>query len=173
MSLRLIGAGMILLASLGFIFSKEAEFSEHKRHLEEFGLLLSLLQNEICLLRLPLPLVLEHCSTHLHPPYQRLCQAVREELLEQSQGDAPEIWRTQLMACRKTFLLDDSECRLLAEAGEVFRMDNVELKEELFRVYQERLGTFREAYEKSLVQRRRLCRYGSVLAGIFLIIFLI
>lgn len=173
MRLKLIGAGMILLASLGIIFSKEAEFSEHKRQLEEFGMLLSLLQNEICLLRLPLPLVLEHCSTHLHPPYQRLCQAVREALLEQSQGDAPEIWRTQLKEHRKTFLLDDAECRLLAEEGEVLRMDNVELKEELFGVYQERLGRFREAYEASLVQRRRLCRYGTVLAGIFLIIFFI
>ena len=60
MRLKLIGAGVILLASLGMILSKEAEFSEHKRQLEEFGMLLSLLQNEICLLRLPLPLVLEH-----------------------------------------------------------------------------------------------------------------
>ena len=57
--MKLMGAGLILLASLGIIFSKEAEFTEHKRQLEEFSLLLSLLQNEICLLRLPLPLVLE------------------------------------------------------------------------------------------------------------------
>ena len=125
MRLKLIGAGMILLASLGIIFSKEAEFSEHKRQLEEFGLLLSLLQNEICLLRLPLPLVLEHCRMHLHHPYRELCEAVRVKLMEQSQGDAPEIWRTQLERYKKTFLLDEAECRLLAEAGEVLRMDNV------------------------------------------------
>ena len=173
MRLKLLGAGMVLLASLGMIFAREAEFSEHKKQLEEFGLLLSLLQNEICLLRLPLPLVLEHCSMHLHQPYQELCRAVRQKLLEQSHGDAPGIWRTQLEMCRKAFLLDDAECQLLAETGEVLRMDNVEMKEELFGIYQERLGRLREAYETSLVQRRRLCRYGSVLAGIFLIIFLI
>ena len=173
MSLKLIGAGMILLASLGIIFSKEAEFSEHKRQLEEFGLLLSLLQNEICLLRLPLPLVLEHCSMHLQNPYRGLCEAVSEKLMEQSGGDAPEIWRGQLEERRKTFLLDDAQCRLLAEVGEVLRMDNVELKEELFSVYQERLGRLRETYETSLTSRRRLCRYGTMLAGIFLIIFFI
>lgn len=173
MRLKLIGAGMILLASLGIIFSKEAEFSEHKRQLEEFGLLLSLLQNEICLLRLPLPLVLEHCSMHLQNPYKRLCEAVGAKLIEQSRGDAPGIWQTQLEENRRNFLLDDAECRLLAEAGEVLRMDNVELKEELFGVYQERLGRLRETYETSLASRRRLCRYGTVLAGMFLIIFLI
>ena len=173
MRLKLIGAGMILLASLGIIFSKEAEFSEHKRQLEEFGLLLSLLQNEICLLRLPLPLVLEHCRMHLHHPYRELCEAVRVKLMEQSQGDAPEIWRTQLERYKKTFLLEEAECRLLAEAGEVLRMDNVELKEELFGVYQQRLGRLRDVYETSLMMRRRLCRYGTMLAGIFLIIFLI
>lgn len=173
MRLKLIGAGVILLASLGMILSKEAEFSEHKRQLEEFGMLLSLLQNEICLLRLPLPLVLEHCSMHLHHPYQTLCEQVRERLIEQSQGDAMGIWREQLEEERKNFLLDDAEYRLLAESGEVLRMDNVAWKEELFRVYQERLGRLRETYETSLVMRRRLCRYGTMLAGIFFIILLI
>lgn len=164
---------MILLASLGIVFSKETEFSEHKRQLEEFRLLLSLLQNEMCLLRLPLPLVLEHCGTHLHHPYQKLCEATGERLAEQSQGDAPKIWREQVEENKKLFLLDDAERRLLEETGEVLRMDNVELKEELFGVYQERLGRLREAYETSLASRRRLCRYGTMLAGIFLIIFFI
>lgn len=173
MRLKLIGAGVILLASLGMILSKEAEFSEHKRQLEEFGMLLSLLQNEICLLRLPLPLVLEHCSMHLHHPYQTLCEQVRERLIEQSQGDALGIWREQLEEERKNFLLDDAEYRLLAESGEVLRMDNVAWKEELFHVYQERLGRLQETYETSLVMRRRLCRYGTMLAGIFFIILLI
>lgn len=173
MSLKLIGAAMILVASLGIIFSKEMEFTEHKRQLEEFSMLLSLLQNEICLLRLPLPLVLEHCRVHLHDPYRKLCEAVGEKLVEQCQKDAPGIWREQLEADRKRFLLDDAECRLLAEAGEVLRMDNVELKEELFGVYQERIGRLREAYETSLATRRRLCRYGTMLAGMFFIIFFI
>ena len=101
--MKMMGAGLILLASLGIIFSKEAEFSEHKRQLEEFSLLLSLLQNEICLLRLPLPLVLEHCGGHVHHPYKRLCEAVCEQLVDQSEGDAPGIWRTQLEEIRKLF----------------------------------------------------------------------
>lgn len=173
MRLKLIGAGVILFASLGMIFSREAEFSEHKRQLEEFGLLLSLLQNEICLLRLPLPLVLEHCGMHLHHPYQMLCERVGERLAEQSQGDASQIWREELGEERKNFLLDDAEYRLLTEAGEVLRMDGVAWKEELFGVYQERLGRLCETYETSLVTRRRLSRYGTMLAGIFFIILLI
>lgn len=173
MRLKLLGSGAILLASIGMIFARETEYSEHKRQLEEFGLLLSLLQNEICLLRLPLPLVLEHCSLHLHHPYRKLCEKVQNKLMEQSEGDAPGIWKAMLTENRKTFLLDDAECRLLAEAGEVLRMDNVEMKEELFGMYQERLGRLRENYETSLVQRRRISRYGTMLAGVFLIIFLI
>ena len=173
MRLKLLGSGAILLASIGMIFARETEYSEHKRQLEEFGLLLSLLQNEICLLRLTPTLVLEHCSLHLHHPYRKLCEKVQNKLMEQSEGDAPGIWKAMLTENRKTFLLDDAECRLLAEAGEVLRMDNVELKEELFGVYQQRLGRLRELYETSLMTRRRLCRYGTMLTGIFLIIFLI
>lgn len=173
MMLKLAGAGMILLASLGIIFSKEAEFAEHKRQLEEFGLLLSLLQNEICLLRLPLPVVLEHCSMQLHHPYRELCGAVRAKLVELSQGNAPGIWRTQVEEQKESFLLDEAERRLLSEAGEALRMDNVEFKGELFDIYQERLCRLREEYETSLMTRRRLCRYGTMLAGIFLIIFFI
>lgn len=173
MRLKLLGSGAILLASIGMIFARETEYSEHKRQLEEFGLLLSLLQNEICLLRLPLPLVLEHCSLHLHHPYRKLCEKVQNKLMEQSEGDASGIWKAMLTESRETFLLDDAECRLLAEAGEVLRMDNVEMKEELFGMYQERLGRLRENYETSLVQRRRISRYGTMLAGVFLIIFLI
>lgn len=173
MMLKLTGAGMILLSSLGVIFSKESEFTEHKRQLEEFGLLLSLLQNEICLLRLPLPVVLEHCSMQLHHPYQELCESVKAKLVEQSQGNAPEIWRTQLEEQKRMFLLDEAERRLLAETGEVLRMDNVEFKGELFDIYRDQLCRLRETYETSLVTRRRLCRYGTMLAGIFLIIFFI
>ena len=110
---------------------------------------------------------------HLQNPYRELCEAVGAKLMEQSRGDAPGIWRGQLEERRRTFLLDDVQCRLLAEAGEVLRMDNVEMKEELFGMYQERLGRLREKYETSLVQRRRISRYGTMLAGVFLIIFLI
>ncbi len=52
-------------------------------------------------------------------------------------------------------------------------MDHVELKEELFAVYQNRLSELTRAYETSLVNRRRLNRYGTVLAGIFVIILLL
>ena len=173
MRLKLFGAGTVLLASLGMIFAREAEYTEHKRQLEEFGLLLSLWQNEICLLRLPLPLVLEHCSMHLQKPFQMLCEVVEKNLLEQNKGDPPGIWREQLAANRRMFLLDDTECRLLSEVGEVLRMDNVELKEELFGVYREQLRRLIENYETSLVQRRRISRYATMLAGVFLIIFLI
>lgn len=173
MMIKLVGAGMILLASLGMIFSKEAEFAEHKRQLEEFGLLLSLLENEICLLRLSLPVALEHCGMQLHKPYCELCRAVKAKLIEQSQGNAPGIWRAQVEEQKVSFLLDEAERRLLSEAGEVLRMDNVEFKVELFDIYQERLSRLRETYETSLMTRRRLCRYGTMLAGIFLIIFFI
>lgn len=173
MILKFIGAGFILLASLGVIFSREIEFMEHKKQLEEFGMLLSLLQNEICLLRLPLVQVLEHCGMHLHNPYQSLCAAINEQLMRQRQGEAMEIWREVLGERRREFLLTDEEYQLLTEAGEVLRMGNVELKEELFTVYAMRLGKLQESFEESLVPRRRLSRYGTLLAGIFLIILFI
>lgn len=173
MILKFIGAGFILLASLGVIFSREIEFMEHKKQLEEFGMLLSLLENEICLLRLPLVQVLEHCGMHLHHPYQSLCTAISGQLMRQRQGEVMEIWRETLAEMRGEFLLNDEEYRLLAEAGEVLRMSNVELKEELFAVYAMRVGKLQESYEKSLGPRRRLSRYGTLLAGIFLIILFI
>lgn len=172
MMLKAAGAGLILLASLGYIFSREAEFSEHRRQLEELAMLLSLLQNEMCLLRLPLEHVLEHCSMHLHHPYRELCTLAGEEL-GLHKGSAQEIWRCLLERKRREFLLDDEEFRLLVEAGETFGMGNVEFKEELFAVYEKRLEGLAHSYETSLERRRRVSRYGTLLAGIFLIILFI
>lgn len=170
--LKFAGAGLILLASLGYIFSRETEFSEHKRQLEEFSLLLSLLQNEMCLLRLPLEPALEHCSMHLHDPYRCLCAQVGEELALR-QGSAQEVWRGLLEKKRREFLLDDEEFRLLLETGGVLGMGNAEFKEELFEVYERRLEGLQASYETSLEHRRRVSRYGTLLAGIFLIILFI
>ena len=171
--LKLIGSALILLACSGFVLSKEREFTEHKRQLEDFALLLSLLQNEMCRLRFPLPVVLEHCWIKMCDPYGKLCEQVQSNLIQQERGEASAIWSMQVEAARKQFLLDDAECQLLSEIGEVFRMDNVELKEELFEVYRKRLLKLTKDYETSLVSRRRLNRYGTVLAGVFVIILLL
>ena len=171
--LKLIGSALILLACIGFVLSKEREFTEHKRQLEDFALLLSLLQNEMCRLRFPLPVVLEHCGIKMCDPYGKLCEQVQSNLIQQERGEASAIWSMQVEAARKRFLLDEAECQLLSEIGEVFRMDNVELKEELFEVYRKRLLKLTKDYETSLVSRRRLNRYGTVLAGVFVIILLL
>lgn len=171
--LKIVGSGLILLACIGFVLSREREFTEHKRQLEDFALLLSLLQNEMCRLRFPLPVVLEHCSAQMPRPYSGLCERVRMSLVQQDRGNASAIWRMQVEADRRQFLLGDAECQLLSEIGEVFRMDHVALKEELCEVYQKRLSMLTNDYETSLVGRRRLNRYGTVLAGVFVIILLL
>lgn len=173
LTLKLFGAGCILLSCIGFVLSKEREFTEHKRQLDELSFLLSLLQNEICRLRFPLSVVLEHCAAKVDDPYRMLCRQVREILIRQERGDASAIWRAQTETDRNLFLLDDTQQQLLAEIGEVLRMDNVELKEELFEGYQKRLAGLTKDYEASLVSRRRLNRYGTMLAGIFVIILLL
>ncbi len=172
MMLKFAGAGMVLLACLGYIFSREREFLEHKKQLEEFAMLLSLLQNEMCLLRLPLELALEHAGMHLHNPYRSLCTLTGEEL-DRRRGSAQEIWRGLLEKRKREFLLDDEEFRLLVETGEVLGMGNAEFKEELFAVYEKRLEGLADSYETSLEGRRRVSRYGTLFAGIFLIILFI
>ena len=76
---------------------------EHKKQLEEFAMLLSLLQNEMCLLRLPLELALEHAGMHLHNPYRSLCALAGEEL-DRRRGSAQEIWQDLLEKERREFL---------------------------------------------------------------------
>ncbi len=171
--LKIIGSALVLCACAGFALSREREFTEHKKQLEDFALFLSLLQNEMCRLRFPLPVVLEHCSAQMPGPYSGLCERVRMGLVQQDRGNASAIWRAQVEADRRQFLLGDAECQLLSEIGEVFHMDHVALKEELCEVYQKRLSTLTNDYETSLVSRRRLNRYGTMLAGIFVIILLL
>lgn len=172
-ALKLLGAGCILLSCIGFVLSKEREFAEHKRQLDELAFFLTLLQNEICRLRFPLSVVLEHCAANVGHPYRELCEHVQEKLIRQDSGDVSAIWRTQTEADRNLFLLDDAQLQLLSEIGEVLRMDHVELKVELFAAYQKRLAGLTKDYELSLVSRRRLNRYGTMLAGIFVIILLL
>lgn len=173
MGLKLTGIGSVLIAAVGLIFVKESELSAHRRQLEGFERLLALFYNEICRLRLPLPQVLAHGSEQLDAPYQMLCAAVGRELARQQEADVPKLWREQLTVHRKQLLLGADEYRLLADVSELLRMDHIGYKESLFDVYQERLHGMLQSYTDSLTQRRRLNRYGTFLAGIFLIIFLI
>lgn len=173
MGLKLTGVGLVLIAAVGLIFVKEAELSAHRRQLEEFERLLAFFRNEICRLRLPLPQVLTHGGRQLDAPYQALCASVCHLLMLQQDADVPKLWREQLLVHKKQFLLDADEYRLLEDAGALFRMDNIELKESLFDVYQERVHGMIQSYADGLAQRRRLNRYGTLLLGVFLIIFLI
>jgi hypothetical protein len=80
------------------------------------------------------------------------------------------VWQRELANMRQEFLLDDTQFGLLFELGQVLRMDQMGMKEDLFSVYRQRLQAMTDTYEAGLLQRRRICRYGGILAGIFLII---
>jgi stage III sporulation protein AB len=170
MWLKLAGTALILTASLGYVFTGERRLLEQKKQLEEFRLLLSVMEQEICALRLPLPLVLEHGSEQFKDPYASLCRDVSRILREQRDGDACGVWQRELANMRQEFLLDDTQFGLLFELGQVLRMDQMGMKEDLFSVYRQRLQAMTDTYEAGLLQRRRICRYGGILAGIFLII---
>jgi stage III sporulation protein AB len=164
---------MILTASLGYVLSAEQRLLLQKKQLEEFHLLLSVMEHEICGLRLPLPLVLEHCSGQLMEPYGSFLGQVSHILKEQTQGDAGDVWRRELEKSRRDFCMDDAQFGLLLELGQVLRMDGLGLKEDLFHVYEQRLQSLTKNYEEGLAGRRRIYRYGGILAGIFLIILFI
>lgn len=172
MLLKCLGSGLILLSAIGRIFSKELEFAAHRQQLQQFALLLTVLKNEICLLRLPLPLALEHCAGQMQAPFSDLCRQMADALCEQSGTDAAELWNG-LAAQMDALVFGSDERALFAETGELLRMDNVAFKEERFAVFLQRLETLRATYETSLSERRRMNRYGTALAGIFVILLLL
>lgn len=167
---RLTGAALVLLSSGGLVFVKEIEFQDNKMQLEEFGVFLSLLQNEMCFLRLPLAVVLEHCSSHLNQPYQKLCLDMKQGLEEQDQRDVCAIWQDVLKTHKAGFCLQEEAYRLLFEMGEIFRADQTGLQQELLAIYQDRLALEKQHFEDGLAARKRLNRFGTMLAGIFIII---
>lgn len=169
MLLKGIGTGFVLLAAVGRIFSKELELTQHKKQLAQLQLLLSVLKNEICLLRLPLPLVLEHCCEQVQAPFSELCRRMADALRAQNGAEAAALWRG-LVAQLDALLLDAEERALLEETGELLRMDNVAFKEQRFAVFSQRLEALIQTYEASLAQRRRINRYGTALAGVFVIL---
>jgi stage III sporulation protein AB len=106
-------------------------------------------------------------------PYASLCGQVSRVLREQTTGDACGVWHRELDGMRRMFVLDDTQIGLLRELGQVFGMEHLGTKEDLLSVYRQRLQTLTDTYEAGLAERRRICRYGGVLAGIFLIILFI
>lgn len=170
---KLVGAGLVLFSSVGLVLVKEWEFRENKIQLEELGVFLSLLQNEMCFLRLPLALVLEHCGSHLKQPYQVLCLEMKQGLEKQGQRDVCGIWQDVLQNHKTEFYLQEEAYRLLLELGELFRADQTGLQQELLTIYQDRLALEKQHFEDGLAARKRVSRFGTMLAGIFIIILFI
>ena len=173
MLLKLMGICMVMGGAFGILFAKETEYTQHKRQLTDFEQMLMFLQNEICLLHLPIPVVLGHGAKELHHLYGLLCQEMLAAMEQQTQADATQIWKDALEQFQEDILLRGEEYRLLEQIGTVFRMDDVSLKEELFGIYREQLTRLLSDYETSLVTKRRLSRYGTILAGVFFIILFV
>jgi stage III sporulation protein AB len=167
------GIVLVMTASLGYVYSAEKRLLLQKRQLEQFHLLLSLMEQEICVLRLPIPLVLEHCSRQLDAPYGGLCDQASLALKEQTTGDACGVWYDTLHGMCGKFVLDDTQMELLRELGQVLGMEQLGVKEDLFSVYRLRLQALTDTWEAVLAERRKICRYGGILTGIFLIILFI
>lgn len=170
---RLAGSVIIMLASVGCVLTKEQEFREMKKQMEELRILLSMLQNEICHLRLPLTAALQHCRDHIQEPYQRVIEDMVEGLESQSHGDAAQIWMRIMRLHNDEFVLPKEVLALMEEMGEFFRSEQTGLKQELLVIYMDRLALEKAHFEEQLPQRKKVSRFGTVLAGIFVIILLI
>ncbi|MDD6037478.1 MAG: stage III sporulation protein AB [bacterium] len=173
MMIKIFGVIFIVLATAGIMLAKEEDLQNHRRQLEQMALFLSLLQNEICNLRHPLPKVLSHLATQLEEPYQSLCTQMQQELEKQNQADVGRIWRQLLTRTKGQFVLSLEEYVLLLELGGLFVCNQVELFDECYMGYRERLQLLMRQFYEGYPRRRKINRYTTVIGGIFVILILL
>lgn len=171
--MKFLGVLFIILATTGMILAKEEELQKHRRQLEQMSLLLSLLQNEICNLKHPIPKALSHLKTQLEEPYRSLCTKMQTELEKQTQADVGKIWRQLITRSKGQFVLSMEEYALLLELGGLFVCNQVELFDECYTGYRKRLQLLIRLFYEGYPRRRKINRYTTVIGGIFVIIILL
>lgn len=171
--LKLAGVILASLAIPGLVISVELELLNRQKQLRSLSVLLTFLRNQICVLCLPLPLVMDAAIRQVDSPYQEVCRSFVTKLEEKSGEEVRILWQEACKDQKQKFALRGEEWRTFLEIGDALSDGTIGFREQVFTLQEKRVIRLQNEFSGSLEEKRKITRFGIVASGMFLIVLLI
>lgn len=172
-TLKMIGSGLILIASLGLAFCVRKEMKEHLRCLFELRNLLYEIFWEMNYSMQPVEMVLLYQIDTNDFVVREILQEIGEKLKGKEKGVGEEIWRECFALRRSQLGLKEEEGELIEQAGKAFFGKSMEENQKILSLYLERLDFLIEGERKERREKQKVYQTICVMSGLVLVILLV
>ncbi|MFP3155420.1 stage III sporulation protein AB [Lachnospiraceae bacterium ZAX-1] len=172
--LKLVGACLILGASLLYGYMLRVRLSDHVGQLIGMKEMLLMLAGEISYTRTPLGEAFLHMIAQGKEPYKTMLTAVRYQM-EHGEVGKPlhQIWKEVIDLQSRNFLLSDEEVAILQNAGNNFGYLDASMQLKNIEVYIQQVEVKIVQAQNELAAKQKVYQYLSVMCGLFFIIMLL
>ena len=171
--LKLTGVILAALAMPGLVISVELELLNRQKQLRSLSVFLTFLHNQICVLCVLLPLVIDAAIRQVGSPYQEVCRSFVTKLEQKSGEEVRILWQDACRDQKQKFVLRGEEWMTFLEIGDALSDGTIGFREQVFSLLEKRVICLQNEFSDSLAEKRKITRFGIVASGLFLIVLLI
>ena len=170
--LKLCGCitGLTGAGGLGYVLARQMK--QHLMELLAFQEMLYLLTGEMKHYRKTLEEAFRAVAEHSER-YGVILMEIAERLKSCETETGSGIWRKSFVKNREKLLLDEDELELVLRTGHFLDAPDMEAKCRELKLYEDQMEEKIGRRRAELAERRKICMYGSMLGGIFIIIVLL
>lgn len=171
--LKILGAGLILLACVGYARGLLGQIVRHRDILRACCELTDLLAGEIRYERIPMAEALYRIRSKLHPELSEVLLEIADGLEEGGYASMEELWNQSFEGAKKRLSLTDEELGEVKDIGKNLGFLDFDVQVNHLAGCKQRLLKSLEKMQKELDEKRRLYRALSLAAGVFVILILL
>ena len=171
--LKMGGSILVVAASIGIASAFRREIKEHLALLYEIRKLLVDIAYAAFETMQPVEILLGCFIRTRDERLNKLCREIAEQLMEKSEQDGGEVWRSNVFSFYKLLGLKEEEAEVIAGAGSAFFGKSVEENKKHLALALERLDFLIEAARGEQKEKQKVYGTVSVLCGLMLVILLV
>ena len=171
--LKVIGCTLILAGMTGYGVSSVCYMKRHLEELVEYKEILYALLGEIQHYRKPLAEAFDSIAKKRAEGYRQVLEMIAARMKKFEEAKGSEIWEDSFLSCSRKFLFSREEEEIIQKSGHFLDAPDMESQKRELELYEAQIDYRIAEIQKTIGGKRKVCMYGSVLGGLFLIILLI
>lgn len=171
--LKMAGCLLILVGAGGFGVSTGVQMRKHLEQLVELKEIIYTLLCEMKYYKKPLAEAFSAASKSGGEKLGKVFSLIAERLKNFEDAKGSTIWEESFFKYREDFLFSGDEFEIILKTGHFLDAPDMETKQRELELYEGQINRKIEEIQEGMGEKRRVCMYGSVFGGLFLIILLI
>lgn len=171
--LKIMGCLLILVGAGGFGTSTGLQMRSHLEQLVELKEVIYTLLCEMKYYKKPLAEAFLAAAKNGGGNLGKVFSLIAERMKNFEDAKGSAIWEESFLKYREDFLFSGEEFDIILKTGHFLDAPDMETKQRELELYEGQINRKIEEIQNGMGEKRRVCMYGSVFGGLFLIILLI